>query len=251
MKDWFTVDGEGLSFAGSGERRTQTHSQWMSVARCWRTIGIATALCLLSYAASAATFLLHNGERLDGEVIHATRNTLMVRETIGRIRQLSHGEVETVEITTRDGTVVSGALLGWRDGVYDLEAGDRQVSIEDGKIVEEAEATPPQLKISSAEADEGAGGMEFQNVLSQPAGRSIFIVYGTFDRTATAGEDYQDVRGSLEIEPGQSSAVVRILLIDDDVAEDDETFEVFVTADEEVTSIENKRAIGTILNDDN
>jgi len=244
------VEGEILSFLHSAERHTPVDWKWTPLARAWRAIGVATALCLLSAATSAATFLLQNGERLEGEVIHATRNTLMVRETIGRIRQLSRGEVETVEITMSDGHVVSGAFVGWRDGVYEIESGGRQISIRNRSIVEEVETMPPVLTVSSAEANEGASGMEFRIDLSQPASRSIFIVYGTFDRTAKAGEDYQEERGSLEIEPGHSSAVVRIILVDDEMVEDDETFEVFVTADEELVSIENNRAIGTILNDD-
>ena len=215
-----------------------------------RLIGLAAAFCLLSSGVSAATFLLKSGERFEGEVIHATRNTLMVRETIGRIRQLSHGDVQSVEITTADGTVVSGVLLGWRNGVYDIRSEEQQTTVEGQTIVEETAAGPPALTVSSAEADESAAELVFRIDLSEPAGRSIFIVYGTFDRSAKAGEDYREERGSLEIQPGDTSATVRILVIDDDAAEDDETFEVFVTADEAMASIDNKRAVGTILNDD-
>ena len=83
------------------------------------------ALCVLASGASAASFLLETGESLEGEVIHATRNTLMVRERIGAIRQLSLGDVQTVEIATRDGSKISGALLGWRDGVYEVAVRSR------------------------------------------------------------------------------------------------------------------------------
>ncbi len=213
-------------------------------------IALAAAFCLLSSGASAATFLLKNGERFEGEVIHATRNTLMVREAIGRIRQLSHGDVQSVEITTADGRVVSGALLGWRDGVYDIRSEGQQTTVEGQTVVEETAAGPPTLTVSSAEANEGAAELVFRIDLSEPAGRTIFIVYGTFDRSAKAGEDYREERGSLEIQPGDTSATIRIPVVDDDVAEDDETFEVFVTADEALASIDNKRAVGTILNDD-
>ena len=104
--------------------------------------------------------------------------------------------------------------------------GDKQMS--GMSIVGNDEAKLPVLVISTAEAAEGATAMEFQIGLSAPAKRSIFVVYGTFDRTAKAGEDYRTERGSLELAAGDSSAVLSIPLIDDDVAEGDETFEVFV-----------------------
>jgi hypothetical protein len=308
----------------------------------WLT-GLAAGLCVLASSASAADFVLRSGERFEGEVIHATRNTLMVREAIGRIRQLSYNDLKSVEIATRDGNVVAGALLEWRDGGYEIAVGERRIRVADRTVVEETAleraapqetaaqetapletaveetaleetvveeaaiapasesasedaqavaetgpdaspeaesqadaqadagtspeaaaeaeapeavqtaqpATLPVLVVSNAEAPESAAEMVFKIELSQPASRSIFVVYGTFNRTATAGEDYQEERGSVELKPGDSGAVVRIRLIDDDVAEDEETFEVFVSADRKLTSIENKRATGTILNDDN
>jgi hypothetical protein len=250
MTDRRTADGERLTssrIATGGVRAPGRRGE--ALRRC-ALASLAAAFCFLSCAASAASFLLKNGERLEGEVIYATRNSLMVRETIGRIRQLSHGDVQSVEITTADGQVVSGVLLGWHDGVYDIRSADEETSITGKVIVEDAAAGPPVLTVSNAEAEEGAKALVFRIDLSKPAGRSIFVVYGTFDRTAKAGEDYQEQRGSLEIQPGDSSASVRIPVIDDDVAEDDETFEVFVTADEAMASISNKRAVGTILNDD-
>jgi len=248
---------KGFAVAGS-EWPFSNIIGWMSRRKCrrntrgrlWWVSGIHVALCLFASAASAATFVLDNGESLEGEVIHATRNTFMVREAIGTIRQLSHGEVERVDITTRDGDVVSGVLLDWRDGVYAIESDGRQFKVDDGRIVDKVEPKVPVLAVSEAEAAEGASALEFRIALSQPAGTVIFLVYGTFDRTAKAGEDYRREQGSLEIQPGDESAVLRIPLMDDDVREEDETFELFVSADKKLATIENNRAVGTILNDD-
>ena len=44
--------------------------------------------------------------------------------------------------------------------------------------------------------------------------------------------------------------MVRVPVIDDDLREDDETLELFVSADKDLATIENNRAVGTILNDD-
>lgn len=225
--------------------RPLSRSSWL------RFICLTAAICLFATTTSAATFFLKTGERLEGEVIHATRNTLMIRETIGAIRQLAIDEVQSVELTTPDGSIVSGALLGWQDGVYEIEAGETPIKQEETEAVAEDALDLPVLNVLPAEAIESAVTIEFNIQLSSPAAWSIYVVYGTFDRTATAGEDYRKERGSLEIEPGQTNAVLPVLLIDDDVAEDDETFHVFVSTDEAVATVVNKRAVGTILNDDN
>lgn len=250
MTGRIAVAGEAAAPFESDEPYPRVRQARSFPARRWWTAGIAAAFCILATAASAATFQLKSGDSFEGEVIHATRNTLMVRERIGAIRQLSLGEVQTVEIVTRDGTTVSGALLSWRDGVYEVDSGERLTRLQDRKIVAEDKAKLPVLVIATAEAAESAAEMTFEISLSEPARRSIFLVYGTFDRTAKAGEDYRTERGSLELAAGASSAVLTIALIDDDVAEGDETFEVFVSADKELATIENNRVIGKILNDD-
>ena len=215
--------------------------------------GLAVGAFLLALAAggpaSAASFELAGGERLEGEVVHATRSALMVRAASGGIRQLSLSDVERVALSTEEGEV-AGALLSWRDGVYEVDAGERRVKVADGRVVGEDAEVLPVLNITTGEAPEGAAEMIFRIELNPPARRSIFVVYGTFDRTAKAGEDYLEERGSLELAAGEDGAVLHIPLIDDDVAESDETFEVFVSADKELATIQSNRALGTILNDD-
>ena len=250
MTNRIAVAGEAATPFETDSPYSRAHRARPTSAQRWWAAGVAAALCLLATAASAATFQLKSGESVEGEVIHATRNTLMVRENIGAIRQLSLGDVQTVEIRTRDGASVSGALLGWKDGVYEVDSGERLTKLEDGRVVSEDAAKLPVLVITAAEAAESAAEINFEIGLSAPARRSIFLVYGTFDRTAKAGEDYRTERGSLELAAGDSRAVLTIPLIDDDVAESDETFEVFVSADKELATIENNRVIGKILNDD-
>lgn len=211
---------------------------------------VAAAATLLAGATLAATFQTTDGKRLEGEVVHATRNTIMVQEKLGGIQQLSLKDIESVEARTPEGKIVTGVLLGWKDGVYEIESSERRIKLGDGRAVGEVELQTPLLVISTAEAAEGASEMRFNIDLSAPARQSIFLVYGTFDRTAKAGEDYQEERGSLEFAPGEQSAVLHVPLIDDDVAEADEFFEMFISADKELATIDSNRVIGTILNDD-
>ena len=116
--------------------------------------------------------------------------------------------------------------------------------------VEEAVPAPPTLTVSKAEADENANEIVFNLVFSRPLEKPILVLYATYDQTATAGEDYQGEQGTLKLAPGDSSASVRIPLINDDVTESDETLELFVTADKSQATVQVERTVGTIMNDD-
>ena len=207
------------------------------------------SLCLAD-AAVAATFVLNNDEVIEGEVIHATRNTLMIRRTIGGVHQLSRSDMDSIRVTTEDGDVISGSLVGWQGGVYEIEAENRLIQVQNRRIVGETAIKLPVLTITEAEANEASSDMVFRIDLSRPVQKSILIIYATFDRTATAGEDYEAERGTLKLAPGDSSAQVRIPLINDDVVEGNETLELFVATDKTHATVNVERTVGTILNDD-
>ena len=50
--------------------------------RPWLFAGVAALFWVSAGVSSAATFTLNDGESLEGEIIHATRNTLMVKEAV-------------------------------------------------------------------------------------------------------------------------------------------------------------------------
>ena len=55
-------------------------------------------------AADAASFILRDGEVVDGRLVTATRNTLTVVRDIGGIRQLPINALEQVRVETPRGT---------------------------------------------------------------------------------------------------------------------------------------------------
>ena len=375
---------EGLCQRKANSRLTQ---------RWWKTLGVATALICAATAGTAATFSLKSGEVIEGEIVQATRNTIVVLETNGAIRQLSRRQMESMRVETKKGQTITGPLKAWRDGAYQIEYGGRLVQVRDRRIVrvdpipqepaiavaeaqpaeqpadaqpepaaaaeaappteplssttaaievptpsanseesetpaaetassaapepaasepsataseasgsetggsqtaeaeaseaeapdaetttpvktaelttatvaEEAETAapadpeaqahsdgdpPPRLIVSEVQAGENASELVFKVALSRPVDQPIMVLYATYDRTAIAGEDYKGERGTMTLAPGTSSAVVRIPLIDDDIQEENETFELFVATDERKATIESDRIVGTILNDD-
>ena len=86
--------------------------------------------------------------------------------------------------------------------------------------------TVPTLQVEDVSASENADSLEF--VVSLGAGetstRTVTVDYATADGTAMAGNDYTETRGTLTLEPGATSGVVSVPVVNDKAAERDETF---------------------------
>lgn len=71
-----------------------------------------------------------------------------------------------------------------------------------------------------------SGGMIAVSVVRLPAKGPFTVKYSTEGVTATAGEDFEAVAGTLEFKDGEEEKEIRIKIKDDDEVEDDETFMV-------------------------
>lgn len=177
----------------------------------------------------------------DGQLIQI-RNREIIREAATTTKERTAPDTEAVEQTQAQTNPPVAATVA--------------VEVESSKQTPKAAesvadlASSPTLKVSVAEAREDATEIVFELTLSRPVDEPMVIFYGTYDQTAVAGKDYQEERGTLRLAPGKSNATVRVPLINDDVPENDETFELFVITDEERATVEFDRTVGTILNDD-
>ena len=90
----------------------------------------------------------------------------------------------------------------------------------------------PELRVSNTEASEGVGASAvFTLSLGEASGRDVTVAYSTEDLTAVAGDDYIAVSdGEVVIDAGDRQATVDVALVDDDVAEDVETFRLVVSS---------------------
>ena len=90
----------------------------------------------------------------------------------------------------------------------------------------------PELRVSNTDASEGDGvSAVFTLSLSEASGRDVTVAYSTEDGTAVAGDDYIAVSdGEVVIAAGRRQATVDVALVDDDVAEDVETFRLVVSS---------------------
>ncbi len=84
--------------------------------------------------AAAETFVVEDGRKIEGAIIQATRNGIVIKRSIGGMSQYRQDQIREVIIDTPEGTI-TGSYLGWADGVYALEVEKRVVRVRDGKIV--------------------------------------------------------------------------------------------------------------------
>src|SRR5919109_993710 len=101
-----------------------------------------------SITARADTIVLKSGEVVEGSLVQATRNTLIIRRAIGGMHQMSLHDIAEVRIDRAQGEPISGQLLSWADGVYQIRSGGEVVRISEGRILsraprEEATGQPP------------------------------------------------------------------------------------------------------------
>jgi hypothetical protein len=112
--------------------------------RAWAVAILVSTWTGASGAAQAETFILKSGERVEGSIVQATRNTLIIRRAIGGMHQMSIQDVDEARIDLAQGEQISGQLLSWAEGVYQIRSDGEVVRISEGRIMSRAplEAEP-------------------------------------------------------------------------------------------------------------
>lgn len=224
--------------------------------RCLVNACAIMAVCLTAMigTTNAETFVLKSGESFEGTVIRSLGNTVTIKLTGSGMRQVPLGQILKVKFAVKGGDPVSGSLFAWSDGVYEIRRGDRLIRVREGKVLSaekhDALPSPPKIFLTAVQGDENGGELKFTVGFSAPTQKPILLIYSTADLTAKAGVDYEEVRGALKVKLGSTNAVVRIPLVDDQIAEGNESFELLVTTDLSVANVEVQRATATILDND-
>ena len=89
----------------------------------------------------------------------------------------------------------------------------------------------------------------FEVTLARAADEPVTVDYETADRTATAGEDYEAVSGTLTFETGQTTTSVQVSVLDDSHDEGEETLTLVLT-NASNARIHDGEALGIIVNSD-
>ena len=110
-------------------------------------------------------------------------------------------------------------------------------------------STPPIFSISDARGIE-LGTMCFTVTRSGNTAIAASVDYETSDNSAVAGADYRSTSGTLNFSADQSAKVIWVDMIDDNVHEDNETFNLSLSNPSNHGQISRSTAIGTIIDDD-
>lgn len=97
---------------------------------------------------------------------------------------------------------------------------------------------------------EDHGGIWFTVVLSGPVTVPARVTYRTYDETAVAGADYPAMSGTITFAPWQQMAFIRIPVVDDEVAEAVETFNVRLSAPSLPLGLGQPKARTTVSDDE-
>ena len=108
---------------------------------------------------------------------------------------------------------------------------------------------PPPLSIADVSAGEASGLMRFEVSLPAISRLPVSIQYSTNDGTATAGNEYTAISGTLTIPAGALTETIVVNIADDNVAESNKTFTVELSNPTQAT-IAKGQATGTILDDE-
>ena len=184
------------------------------------------------------------------------------------------GETVQVDVATSDDTAVAGADY-WADSrrlsfapgeasktvevttVADaLDEAEETLQLDltnaQGSTISVASATgriddddpPPSVSVRGGSAPEG-GAVQFVVSLSTESGRPVGVNYASVDGTAVSGDDYEPVSARLQFEPGDLSKTVSVAVLEDDLDDSPETFELQLS-DAVNASIGTGSAAGTI-----
>ena len=107
---------------------------------------------------------------------------------------------------------------------------------------------PPALSIGDATGIEG-GNVTLDVVLGTASALPVTVSYATADGTAGAGTDYEAVQGQLTFEPFELAGQIAVSLVDDEVAEEEESFDVTLSSPVNAT-LAAEGAVATVTDND-
>ena len=154
------------------------------------------------------------------------------------------GVEQTIDILADEENRLMTILLAWDDGDEDDTTVTVEVLVDAENYSidpDHASATftvtdrdpPPALSVSDATAPEGDGEIEFQvsveSTLTVPSRREMRVQFYTLSKSAESGRDYTGQLATLVIPPLATSATISVPLLDDALAEEDETFRLILT----------------------
>ena len=268
---------------------TRVGSSFPKLGKAGAPLGLLVAMLFLFCnvnIALGATFVLQNGKRIKGEIIYASASSVIIRKTNGATAQLGRHTIDRVTLATDNDAVLEGELQSWKKGVYEISTDSGVYKVQSRRIISQrkissdenvaataeekeqdtvvmtteekqqdvvaatTEEKQQDIVVATVEGKEDAKKLVFKLGLSRPVKQKVLLIYSTEDGTALAGSDYEAKRGTMVLQPGTTTATVSVTLLDDELAEGDETFGLLVTSDLNLAELKVKRGSATILDNE-
>jgi hypothetical protein len=140
----------GTTHGATGSRGQRT------AGRSWALAALLAAWAAAPGAAPADEIVLRSGELIEGTIIDATRNTVVVRRAIGGMHQMPIRDIEEMRVDLVQGGRISGRILSWAEGVHRLRAGNEVVSVRGGRVLSRAPYEEEQTQLPPARAPQRA-----------------------------------------------------------------------------------------------
>jgi outer membrane biosynthesis protein TonB len=156
------------------------------------------------------------------------------------------------ELSKQVTVAVAGDTLDEPHETYSVElANPVGATIADGRGAGTILDNDPQVSLSVDDVtrSEGNGPATFSVSLSKASGKVVTVAYATADGSALAGDDYAARSGTLVFLAGDTSKSVSVPLVDDEIAEGEETFAVTLSSAVNA-SLADAQGVGTIVDDD-
>ena len=141
-----------------------------------------------------------------------------------------------------DDETVTLALSGVRGGTLADGVATGTITDDDGT---------PAVRVADATAAEGEGSLVFAVTLSPASSREVTVEYEFSPGTATENADYAGpTAGAVTFAPGQTGKEIALALVDDALAEDDETVTLALSGPQGGATLADGVATGTIIDND-
>ncbi len=268
---------------------TRVGSSFPKLGKAGAPLGLLVAMLFLFCnvnIALGATFVLQDGKRIRGEIIYASASSVIIRKANGATAQLGRHTIDRVTLATDNDAVLEGELQSWKKGVYEISTDSGVFKVQSRRIISQrkissdenvaataeekeqdivvktteekqqdvvvatVEEKQQDIVVATVEGKEDAKKLVFKLGLSKPVKQKVLLIYSTEDGTALAGSDYEAKRGTLVLQPGTTTTTVSVTLLDDELAEGDETFGLLVTSDLNLAELKVKRGSATILDNE-
>ena len=185
-----------------------------------------------------------SGRRLRSDVVAVSGGRATAAGRVNRRRDLWKLTVEPDSLADVTVTLEAGAAC-------DSPAA---VCTKDGRALSNTISTtvrgPVAVSVADARAEEGTDEtIDFAVTLSRAASGAVAVAYATADGTATAGEDYTAMNGTLTFTPGETAKTVAVPVLDDAHDEGEETLTLRLSAASGAV-LADGTATGTIENSD-